>query len=550
MSRLGQAPLLLSVTLVACPSTPSAREHLISASVGDIRPSARSPASGATSSRPVAVIPPEAATASLWSAPPRVFPIPDRGIFPDLDPQVRTVAPSWLAPGPAMILGEGNARFIYVAQQAVSFAPPEAATTLALTAPDPNDADGDRIPDALDILLGAKKAAANGAYYRNTYRVLPYPGGDLPRDEGVCTDVIIRSLRNAGMDLQQLVHEDILARPGAYPHVKRPDPSIDHRRVRTLLPYFSAHWESLPPDPRDKSVPWLPGDICLLDTLPKPGPDHIGIVSDTLGGSGLPLLVNNWTDGYRTQAMDLLDWVPVTHRFRAPRRGLPVADSARGLAGLLHRSAIDVPTTTRQLVVVTASTWDSSAGVLLRFERQRTEWRPIGSTSVARLGEAGLGRGRGLSQLSGRLLVGQPKREGDRRAPAGLFALGTAFGHSIPKSLLPLRWPWRTVTSSDYFVDDPASPSYNQWVTSSDGRQATWTSAEALDRYELGIVVEHNTVRTEAGAGSAIFLHEWASPERPTLGCTAMDRSALLELLGWLEPEAHPLLLQVPGEIL
>lgn len=230
-----------------------------------------------------------------------------------------------------MVLGEGSARFVYISGQAVGFAPPEAPTTLPLTAPDPNDVDGDRIPDALDILLGAKKVAANGAHYRNTYRVLSYPGGDLPRDEGVCTDVIVRSLRNAGIDLQQLVHEDILARRAAYPHVSRPDPNIDHRRVRTLLPYFLAHWTSLPPDPRDASVPWLPGDVCLLDTLSKPGPDHIGIVSDTLGKSGLPLLINNWTEGYRTQAMDLLDWVPVTHRFRVPQRSLSVPESARFL---------------------------------------------------------------------------------------------------------------------------------------------------------------------------------------------------------------------------
>jgi uncharacterized protein YijF (DUF1287 family) len=247
--------------------------------------------------------------------------------------------PSWLAPEPVMVVSAGSAPLLYVSGQAVGFATPGAKATLELAVPDPNDADGDRIPDSLDILLGAKKVAINGDHYRNTYRVLSYPGGDLPRDEGVCTDVIIRALRNAGIDLQKLVHEDILARPKAYPHVKRPDTNIDHRRVRTLLPFFSAHWESLPPDPRDTSVPWLPGDICLLDTLPKAGPDHIGIVSDTLGKSGLPLLVNNWTDGYRTQPMDLLDRVPVTHRFRVPKRSLSVTAQNQGLTGLLQQRA-------------------------------------------------------------------------------------------------------------------------------------------------------------------------------------------------------------------
>jgi uncharacterized protein YijF (DUF1287 family) len=54
-----------------------------------------------------------------------------------------------------------------------------------------------------------------------------------------------------------------------------------------------------------------------MDTFPsKSGPDHIGIVSDTIGESGHPLVINNWTDGYHTQEMDLLGFVPVTHRFR------------------------------------------------------------------------------------------------------------------------------------------------------------------------------------------------------------------------------------------
>lgn len=457
--------------------------------------------------------------------------------------------PSWLVPGPVMVESAGGAHLLYVSGQAVGFAMPGAQATLELAAPDPNDADGDRIPDSLDILLGAKKVAINGAHYRNTYRVLSYPGGDLPRDEGVCTDVIIRALRNAGIDLQKLVHEDILARPKAYPHVKRPDTNIDHRRVRTLLPYFSAHWESLPTDPRDTSVPWLPGDICLLDTLPNAGPDHIGIVSDTLGKSGLPLVVNNWTDGYRTQPMDLLDWVPVTHRFRAPKRSLSVTAQNQGLTGLLHRTELDVPAETRQLVVVTASTWGNSAGILRRFAREHTDWHQVGDATVVRLGEAGLGRGRGLAPLSGPLLAGQAKREGDRRTPVGLFALGTAFGRDLPDTLPSLRWPWRSVTSNDYFVDDPASPFYNRWVTSSNAQPSPWASAERLDRYGLGLVVEHNSTHTEPGAGSAIFLHDWSSPKAPTLGCTAMERSALVTLLGWLEPNAHPLLLQVPGEI-
>lgn len=460
---------------------------------------------------------------------------------------MRVRLPGWLAPGPAVVVRAGDARLLYVAGQAVGFAPAGTAPTLTLTAPDPNDADGDEIPDALDVLLGAKKAAANGAHYRNTYRVLAYPGGDLPREEGVCTDVVVRSLRNAGLDLQRLVHEDLRARPRAYPLVERPDRNIDHRRVRNLLVYFAAHWESLPPDPRDPTAPWLPGDVCLLDTLPAPGPDHIGIVSDTPGPSGLPFLVNNWTDGHQTQQMDLLGWVPVTHRFRASRRPLAVAEEDRGVGGVLRRSGLRVPAATRQLVVVTAPTWQTTAGWLRRFERGGDGWRAVGAPIPARLGTHGLGLGRGVAVPG---LSGPEKREGDHRSPAGLFSLGVAFGRALPVPFAELRWPWRAATSSDHFVDDPASPQYNRWVTLAAGQAPGWTSAEALAAYELGLIVEHNTPDPLPGAGSAIFLHPWASPETTTAGCTAVARDELVTLLRWLDPAARPLLLQVPGELL
>jgi uncharacterized protein YijF (DUF1287 family) len=180
------------------------------------------------------------------------------------------------------------------------------------------DRDGDGIPDALDILLGARKVALNGARYEGGYLRLRFPGGDVPRDIGVCTDVIVRALRNAGIDLQAELHADIARAPRAYPMVKRRDPNIDHRRVKTVVPWFRRHLPRKGVDPRDAADPFLPGDIVFFDTFPsKPGPDHVGIVSDRVGPSGLPLVVNNWTDGFHESEMDLLSFVPVTDRFRA-----------------------------------------------------------------------------------------------------------------------------------------------------------------------------------------------------------------------------------------
>jgi uncharacterized protein YijF (DUF1287 family) len=183
--------------------------------------------------------------------------------------------------------------------------------------PRPGDRDHDGIPDPLDILIGAKKTALNRDAYGAGYIVIDYPMGDVPRNVGVCTDVVIRALRNAGLDLQEVVHRDIRKAPASYPMVDSPNTHIDHRRVRTLLPYFRRHWEQHSAALADPADPVRPGDVIFLDTMPgRSGPDHVGIVSDRAGPSGYPLIVNNWTNGTFTTEMDLFGWVPVTHRFR------------------------------------------------------------------------------------------------------------------------------------------------------------------------------------------------------------------------------------------
>jgi len=183
-----------------------------------------------------------------------------------------------------------------------------------------HDRDKDGIPDPLDVLVGAKKTVLNADAYTEGYVTIKYPMGDVPRERGVCTDVIIRAVRNAGIDLQKELHDDIARAKAAYPMIKGAgNPHIDQRRVATLLPYFKRHWEKRTEKLDDASDPLRPGDVIFMDTFPsRSGPDHIGIVSDTLGESGLPLINNNWTNGTVTAEMDLLTFVPVLHRFRLP----------------------------------------------------------------------------------------------------------------------------------------------------------------------------------------------------------------------------------------
>lgn len=173
------------------------------------------------------------------------------------------------------------------------------------------DHDDDGIVDRLDIVRGMKKLLLNRAAYHEAYRRLGYPGGDVPRTEGVCTDTIVRALRNAGIDLQRAVHDDIVAARAAYPMVDRVDANINHRRVKTLLVWFRRHARNVA-----ASRDYQPGDVVFLDTFPsRPGAEHVGLVSDRMQ-DGRPLIINNWTDGAVDAEMPLLGAVAVTDHFR------------------------------------------------------------------------------------------------------------------------------------------------------------------------------------------------------------------------------------------
>lgn len=476
-------------------------------------------------------------------------PLIDRGIFSDLDPQVTLGCPPWLEEGPHLAIRSKETGRTWLAVDGVIVCEASSESSLERSAllveKTPQDRDNDGIPDAVDVLRGAKKAAQNGAAYKNNYRPLAFPGGDVPREEGVCTDVVIRSLRNTGIDLQESVSRDIEARPEAYPMIKDADPHIDHRRVRTLLPYFEHAFESLPATPGDTAAPYLPGDIVLMNTIGDQAPEHLGIVSDEVGDSGLPLIINNWTQGTVTRAMDLLHTIPVTHRFRAVL-SLQLSADQRGLKGLLSRQNLTLPKETKQILLVTVPLWKSTGGTLRQFERTADGFVAVGEPVAVRVGSGGLARGRGVPGAD--VHAPHQKREGDKKAPAGVFRLGTAFGTRAHAPYRGNGWPYRATTPRDFWIDDPKSPQYNEWITLDEGDTLAW-SAERLQMYTLALVVLHNTNETVKGAGSAIFLHPFRDAETPTVGCTALPPEALKAVLGWLDPDSRPVLIQVAEHV-
>ena len=164
------------------------------------------------------------------------------------------------------------------------------------------------------LTTAAREQVGVTVTYAPAYAALEFPGGDVPRDRGVCTDVVIRALRDGwGIDLQLAVNRDMTADFAAYPTtwgLTAPDRNIDHRRVGNLATLFTRIGAALPVT--DEPTPFLPGDIVTW-TLPG-GPAHIGLISDRHAGDGTPLVLHNIGGG--AQEEDILFAYPMSGHFR------------------------------------------------------------------------------------------------------------------------------------------------------------------------------------------------------------------------------------------
>lgn len=132
--------------------------------------------------------------------------------------------------------------------------------------------------------------------YDPAYVELPYPGGDVPAGRGVCTDVVVRALRAEGLDLQQLMHEDMREHFTDYPQLwglTAPNANIDHRRVPNQMYWFKKQGWSQPITTRASN--YAAGDIVAWKL--NSGPLHIGIISDRKAGNGTPLVIHNIGNG-------------------------------------------------------------------------------------------------------------------------------------------------------------------------------------------------------------------------------------------------------------
>jgi D-alanyl-D-alanine dipeptidase len=205
----------------------------------------------------------------------------------------------------------------------------------------------------------------------------------------------------------------------------------------------------------------------------------------------------------------------------------------------------------RQLVLVVSSDWNTVPAQLRCFERSdpAKPWQPVFAPSDAVVGRNGMAWGVGLhgTSPSGAVHV---KREGDGRAPAGIFALVAAFGYAPVVDARITAFPYLQLTATIEGVDDAGSRYYNRVVDAAKLTDKDWNSSEKMLRddglYRWGVTVGHNP-KPMPGFGSCIFLHIWRGENQGTSGCTAMPAEYIETLVRWLDQSRHPVLVQLPS---
>lgn len=175
--------------------------------------------------------------------------------------------------------------------------------------------------------------------------------------------------------------------------------------------------------------------------------------------------------------------------------------------------------------IVVKSTSQTTASVQLQ-QLEGNQWVNKSGTMNALVGKNGFGK----------------RVEGDGKTPVGTYRLGTAFGWG--ESLGNLNYPFRKATNTDYWIDDIASPDYNQWISYSGNPKNRWNSYENMNHqlYKYGVVIRYNEDPIVSGKGSAIFLHIKTSTTKYTLGCVALEEKDIINVIKWLREDMNPII--------
>jgi hypothetical protein len=202
----------------------------------------------------------------------------------------------------------------------------------------------------LRILDAAKSQLEAGIVYSGEYFQMAYPGGDVPANVGTSADLLIRALRQVGVDLQTDIPRHRQLRPGDYPKDRwkagKPDTNVDHRRLANIYMYLKHHAKSLTTSTSERALAdYQPGDIVMWTLRDgKPYPDHAGIVSDKVAADGMPYVVDIHPKTGRISGDHRLDEWPVRGHFRFLSPTLDPAPPGEPLSPPpTHQSIADSP---------------------------------------------------------------------------------------------------------------------------------------------------------------------------------------------------------------
>ena len=196
-----------------------------------------------------------------------------------------------------------------------------------------------------------------------------------------------------------------------------------------------------------------------------------------------------------------------------------------------------------QLILIVSDDFNNTQAVLTRYEKEQNSYKRIGEKVIVNIGRNGLAWGIGEKGFMPR--VNDPvKKEGDGKAPAGIFKISKAFGYAPS---IETKMPYIQADEELICVDDSNSKDYNTIIDKeeSDDPESFELMKRDDDLYKIGLVVEHNTIAKKE-AGSCIFFHIQKSENAPTAGCSAMQEEDLQTIIAWLDPAKKPKVVQIP----
>jgi L,D-peptidoglycan transpeptidase YkuD (ErfK/YbiS/YcfS/YnhG family) len=214
----------------------------------------------------------------------------------------------------------------------------------------------------------------------------------------------------------------------------------------------------------------------------------------------------------------------------------------------LSASAFELPADSKQCLIGIAEDWQSSNVTLCLYQKIGADWRTVNDPWSGRLGKNGLVWGNGISPNPAGAVT---KKEGDGCSPAGVFAIGGAWGYKSKILKHPLL-PYRQVTVRDLWVEDSNSPQYNRHVILDHDPTSAWEKKQQMKQtdpfHSLKLFIAHNAPpKVTRNAGSSIYFHIWrGGGTKATAGCTTMDESKLKRLISNIDPSCKPIYVLLP----